>query len=261
MAIQQHTTSPNANNVVRIALPSKDDFRMDSLVFMDNCGLNVSLEHERKYTANVSNLEKVEVLFQRTGVITQIVEEGTAEFGIVGLDRFAEYSLDDGDAFMILDNLNYSSCDLVIAVPEGWIDVTEMNDLADLAVDFRDKGRELRVATKYPKLTSKFFFDLGIYYFTIVQSSGSLEAAPIMGFADLIVDISATGTTLRENQLKTLSDGTMLKSQACLIGNRASLGVSKMKMGLTRQIIERIKTYLESNGYSTNCFLQIEQSE
>ena len=169
--------------------------------------------------------------------------------------------MDDGNAFIILDNLNYSSCDLVIAVPEGWIDVTEMNDLADLAVDFRDKGRELRVATKYPKLTSKFFFDLGIYYFTIVQSSGSLEAAPIMGFADVIVDISATGTTLRENQLKTLSDGTMLKSQACLIGNRASLGVSKMKLDLTYQIVGRIERYLESKGYSTNCLLQLGKSE
>ena len=246
---------------LRLVVPSDGEMYESTLGFLSDCGLRISRGNSRRYVGQMTGFDDIVVLFQRAADITSKVEEGSADIGIVGLDRFDEYSLDDGDAFMILDNLNYSSCDLVIAVPEGWIDVTEMNDLADLAVDFRDKGRELRVATKYPKLTSKFFFDLGIYYFTIVQSSGSLEAAPIMGFADLIVDISATGTTLRENQLKTLSDGTMLKSQACLIGNRASLGVSKIKMDLTRQIIERIKTYLESNGYSTNCLLQIEQSE
>ena len=88
-----------------------------------------------------------------------------------------------------------------------------------------------------------------------------MEAAPVAGYADLIADLTATGTTLRENQLKTLFDGTMLKSQACLIGNRASLGVSKMKLDLTRQIVGRIESYLESKGYSTNCLLQLEKSD
>ena len=246
---------------LRLVVPSDGEMYESTLGFLSDCGLRVSRGNARRYVGRMMGFDNVVVLFQRAADITSKVEEGSADIGIVGLDRFEEYNLDDGDAFIILDNLNYSSCDLVIAVPEGWIDVTEMNDLADLAVDFRDKGRELRVATKYPKLTSKFFFDLGIYYFTIVQSSGSLEAAPIMGFADVIVDISATGTTLRENQLKTLSDGTMLRSQACLIGNRASLGVSKMKLDLTRQIVGRIESYLESKGYSTNCLLQLEKSE
>ena len=93
------------------------------------------------------------------------------------------------------------------AVPEGWIDTTSMVDLAQISADLRTRGRELRVATKYPNLTRQFFYDHGINYFRLVESSGALEAAPQLGYADLIVDLMTSGVTLRENRLKMVAGG------------------------------------------------------
>lgn len=234
---------------LRLAIPSDGEMYEPTLSFLSECGLAVDRGSNRRYTGALRSLESVLVLFQRAADITGKVEDGTADVGIVGLDRFAESHIDDGDGFIICDDLGYSQCELVTAVPQAWVDVTEMADVADLAVEFRERGLELRVATKYPRLTQRFFYSLGINYFTIVQSSGTLEAAPLLGFADIIVDISATGTTLRENQLKTLVDGTALRSQACLIGNRKPLKLNPAKQEVLRRLIERVEGYLEGRHF------------
>ena len=239
----------NGKDSLRLAIPSDGEMYDSTLSFLNECGMAVARRNTRQYTGTLRSLEQVTVLFQRAADITAKVEEGTADMGIVGLDRFVESHLDDGEGLIVCEDLGYSQCELTTAVPQGWIDVTDMGDIADLAVEFREKGRDLRVATKYPRLTQRFLFAHGINYFTIVQSSGTLEAAPLMGFADLIVDISATGITLRENQLKTLVDGGVLRSQACLIGNRANLKASAGKQELARQIIERAEGYLEARRY------------
>ncbi len=243
------SSQKSPEETLRLAIPSDGEMYESTLGFLAECGMSVSRGNFRHYMGQLSSLSDVVVLFQRAADITSKVEEGSADIGIVGLDRFDEYKLDDGESFTIMDDLSYSRCKLVTAVPQGWLDVSEMADLADLAAEFRERGRDLRVATKYPRSTQRFFFSRGIYYFTLVQSSGSLEAAPLMGFADVIVDISATGTTLRENQLKTLADGTVMESQACLIGNRTSLGDNGVKKELTRRFIERIEGYLEARNY------------
>ncbi|MBI4202293.1 MAG: ATP phosphoribosyltransferase [Chloroflexi bacterium] len=241
--------SQNGSDSLRLALPSDGEMYESTLAFFKDCGIGVNRGNSRQYTGKIAAVPGVQVLFQRVADITGKVEEGSADVGVVGLDRYAEAHVDDGDAFVIAQDLGYSQCELVLAVPQAWMDVTEMADMADLSLEFREKGRDLRVATKYPRLTQRFFFGRGMNYFTIVQSSGTLEAAPLMGFADVIVDISATGTTLRENQLKTLEDGTLLHSQACLIGNRRSLAASPVKQELARRIIERMEGYLEARHY------------
>jgi ATP phosphoribosyltransferase len=111
----------------------------------------------------------------------------------------------------------------VVAVPDAWIDVTHMVDLADVASDFRYRhGRWLRVATKYVHLTRKFFAEWGIAEYRIVESAGATEAAPASGAADLIVDITSSGETLAANALRILEDGLVMKSEAHLIVSKAA---------------------------------------
>ena len=241
--------SQDGSSPLRLAIASDGELYESTLSFLGECGMAVGRSNARRYTGSLQSLEGVMVLFQRSADIPGKVEDGSADVGIVGLDRFAESHVDDGDGFIIFDDLGYSQCELVTAVPEAWLDVTDMADMADLAVEFREKGRDLRVATKYPRLTQRFFFGRGINYFTIVPSSGTLEAAPLMGFADVIVDISATGSTLRENQLKTLVDGTVLRSQACLIGNQPALKRAPAKQETVRRMIERMEGYLDARHF------------
>ena len=149
----------------------------------------------------------------------------------------------------LVEDLGFGRCDLVTAVPDGWLDVSSITDLADLAVEFRQQGRQLRIATKYPRVTQHFLYSHGIYYFTLVQASGSLEAAPAAGYADLIVDLVSSGLTLRDNRLKTLDDGTILESSACLVGNRELIRRSERTMEMARAILETIEGHLKARPY------------
>ena len=166
--------------------------------------------------------------------------------GIVGLDRFLELRREGGGAVLVMGDLGFGQCELVMAVPDSWVDVTSVADLADLSAEFREQGRDLRIATKYPRLVERFMYKKGVNYFTIVQASGTLEAAPAAGFADLIADISSSGITLKENRLKTLEDGAVLSSQACLIGNRELLAQDGSKLEQARIFLERIEGHMRA---------------
>jgi ATP phosphoribosyltransferase len=113
-----------------------------------------------------------------------------------------------------------------------------MADLDDVAADFRQRhGRRLRIATKYWRLTQQFFSQKhGIQVYRIVESLGATEGAPAAGSADMIVDITSTGSTLRANRLKVLEDGVILRSQACLVSARRSHGNARIA-----EIAERIR--------------------
>ena len=227
--------------MLNFALPSNSELHDPSLRFLEACGLPVERASSRRYTGTISGLPQVQVLFQRSADIPSKVEEGSADLGIVGLERFYEDRLDGGAAVILVEDLGYGQCELVVAVPDAWIDVTSIADLADLAVAWREQGRELRVVTKYQRLVKRFFYRHGVYYFSSVEAAGAMEAAPTMGYADVIVDITATGVTLRENHLKTLSDGTLVRAQACLIGNRQALKQDPAKLEATRVILERFE--------------------
>lgn len=234
--------------MLRLALPSNSELQEPTLHFFESCGLAVDRPSQRRYTATIPTLPEVAVLFQRSADIPAKVEEGTADLGIVGLERFLEDCPEGSQAFVVLE-LGYGRCELVLAVPDIWIDVTSVADLADLSVTLRERGQQLRVATKYPRLTEQFFRSQGVRYFTLVEATGSLEAAPIMGYADIIADITSTGVTLRENRLKTLSDGTLIQAQACLVGNRRLLAEDASKLETTRLILERMEARLRATGY------------
>ena len=234
---------------LHLILPSDGDLHEPTLNFMAACGLPVLRPSARRYTANIPSLPGVEVLFQRAADVTQKVEEGSAELGITGLDRYLESHGDEARAATLIDDLQYGRCDFVLAVPDSWLDVVSVADLADLALEFHQQGKQLRIATKYSRLLRRYLFDRGINFFTLVPASGTLEAATAAGYADLIADLSSTGTTLRENRLKTVEEGTILASQACLIGNPRLLASSVEALRLARAVMELMEAHLRAEPF------------
>ena len=234
---------------MRLVIPSDGELGEPTMRFLASCGVKVNRPNSRRYTGSIPALPGIDVLFQRTADITTKVEEGSAEMGITGLDRMMEYRHDDDAVIPVMEDLGFGGCDYVLAVPDSWLDVTSVDDLADLALEFHERGRQLRIATKYPRLLRRYLFERGINYFTLVPASGTLEAAPIAGYADLIADLSATGTTLRENRLKTLDGGTILTSQACLIANPSALASCPDDLELARSFTEMLEAHLRADPY------------
>lgn len=236
------------NTNITLALPSKGAIAEPTLSFLRDCGLRVEKPNERQYVGNIPAVPSVQVLFQRAADVLYKVADGTVQFGITGLDIVCENPSDD--VVIIHERLGYGHCSLVIAVPEMWVDVENVLDIEDITLDFREnKGRNIRIATKYPVLTRQFFHSRGIYHFTLVKAEGAIEAAPTLGYADMIVDLTQTGTTLRENHLKWFSDGIIVESQACLIGNRSALQNNPRALETIRVILEYIDSALHGRGY------------
>ena len=245
----QEQNRNHGQGLLRIALPSDGELYESTLAFMNACGLAVSRPNSRRYIGTIPAIPGVEVLFQRTADVTQKVEEGSAELGVTGLDRVLEYRNDEARAWVLIEDLEYGGCEFVMAVPNSWMDVTSLSDLADLALEFRQEGKQLRIATKYPRLLRSYLYERGINYFTLVPASGAMEAAPAAGYADLIADVTATGVTLRENQLKTLDEGPILASQSCLIANPVLLAASGEALALARSIVELMEGHLRAEPY------------
>lgn len=235
---------------VTFALPSKGAIAEPTLDFLKSCDLKVVQTNPRQYTATLPILPNVDVLFQRVTDIVYKVMDGTVDLGITGLDVVQELSGGLDDVIVLHNNLHYGACQLVVAVPEAWIDVDMMADVVDISLDFREgKRRNLRIATKFTRLARQFLHQHGIHHFTLVEAEGAIEAAPTLGYADIIIDLSATGTTLRENQLKPISDGVILDSNACLIANRRALRQHEDVLDTARTLLEYIDGALNGRNY------------
>ncbi len=234
--------------MIRLALPSEGELHDTSMSFLGASGLSVHRPNSRRYTATIPALPGTTVLFQRSQDVTTKVEEGSADLGICGMDRYLEYRQEEGGAILVMEDLGFGGCELVVQVPDAWVDVTTMDDLADVALAFRQQGRQLRVVTKYFRLVQRFLLEHGINYFTLITAAGALEAAPAAGYGDIIVDITATGTTMRENRLKTLEDGVVLSSQACLVGNKKAFANPDV-LKTTRAMLEMMEGHLQARAF------------
>ena len=205
-----------------IAIPSKGRLKEKSVELFGKAGFDLRLpEDARSYQGSlhgVPGAEKIDVAFLSASEIARELISGNVHAGITGEDLARETIADTDQYLDFAVQLDFGHADVVIAVPEAWLDVNTMGDLDDVAAEFRSRhGRRLRIATKYWQLTQNFFADHGIAVYRIVESLGATEAAPAAGQADAVVDITSTGSTLRANRLKILSDGIILKSQANLI--------------------------------------------
>ena len=204
-----------------LAVPSKGRLQENATAFFGRAGLKfVKSRGERDYRGTIAGVEGAEVAFLSASEIVSQLASGAAHLGITGEDLVREQVADADAAVEMLTPLGFGHANVVVAVPQAWIDVRTMADLDDVASSLRSRhGRKLRVATKYVNLTRRFFARHGLADYRIVESLGATEGAPAAGTAEIVVDITTTGATLSANALKILDDGVMLASEANLVAS------------------------------------------
>lgn len=238
-------TVSNDRTAIRLALPSKGRMDDETTALLRSCGLTVKKVNPRQYIAQIAELPNLEIWFQRSADIVRKVRDGDADLGIVGFDKVAEYRGAGDDIVIIHDALGYGHCRLSVAVPEAWEGVNNLSQLAAMAKS-RQGDRPLRVVSKYQRQAKAFLESHNVTPFHMLHADGALEAAPQMGTADFIVDLVSSGVTLRENRLKELEDGIVLRSQATFIGNRPALTRRPDVLEATQDMLERFEAHLRA---------------
>ncbi len=209
------------NGALILAVPSKGRLKDETEALFARAGSPIETRGGRRYRGAIAGDADIEVAFLAASEIARELAAGNVHLGVTGEDLLRETVNDVEEKIALLAGLGYGVADVVVAVPEFWIDVWTMQDLDDVAAGFRARhGRRMRIATKYWNLTQTFFAAHGIALYRVVESLGATEGAPAAGTADLIVDITTTGATLRDNGLKVLSDGVILRSEAHLVASR-----------------------------------------
>jgi ATP phosphoribosyltransferase len=205
-----------------IAVPSKGRLQENTDAFFAKAGLSLAKPGgARDYRGTIAGFDNVEVAYLSASEIAAQLSRGSVHLGVTGEDLVRESIVDAERKVKLIDGLGFGHANVVVAVPQAWIDVRSMADLDDVSTEFRTRhNRRMRVATKYINLTRSFFGKHGVVDYRIVESAGATEGAPASGTAELIVDITTTGATLAANGLKVLDDGTILKSQANLVASR-----------------------------------------
>ena len=205
-------------DLVTIGLPSKGRLKDKAVSFFDKNGLKIlQSKKERNYFGAIENKSNIKIIFLHAKEIIQRLGDGTLDIGVSGLDLLNESDKNLRDKISIKRKLDFGNANLVIAVPDDWIDVQTIADLEEVSFDIRaKKNRRLRVATKYPNLTNDFLISKGVTQYKIIPSLGATETYPFIGSSEIITDITSTGKTLADNNLKVLKDGLILSSTACL---------------------------------------------
>lgn len=207
-----------------LGLPSKGRLKEQCEGWLLKQGLKLrQLGGDRGYSAHLDGEPNIDVRLMSSSEISRALLAGEIHAGITGEDLVREQS---GKADELIDfavKLGFGNADVVVAVPDGWIDVTNMADLAEVATDVRkSSGQRMRIATKFTRLTSDFFNKCGVADYRIVYSGGATEGAPANGIAEAIVDITTSGSTLVANNLKIIDDGLILASQANLMAAKSA---------------------------------------
>ncbi len=207
-----------------LAIPSKGRLMDKTIAFFESHGLPIiKTGHERGYRGIIKTLDNVEVAFLSASEIAHNLKVGKAHLGVTGEDLIRETILDADVIIDFIKPLAFGHADVIVAVPECWLDVDTMSDLEEAATQFHAvHGRRLRVATKYKMLTRGFFAQKGVSGYRIVESLGATEGAPAAGSAEMIVDITSTGSTLKANNLRIIADGIILESEANLVATKSA---------------------------------------
>ncbi len=211
-------------NIINIGLPSKGRLKHDTINIFRKNNLNIYSERgERDLFGYIKKLPNIKIIYLHAREIIEQISLGNIDVGFSGYDLFKENEVSIQNKILINKKYNYGNANLVLAIPDLWIDVQTLLDLDEVADEFKKKKKRLlRVATKYPNLTRQFLFSKGVTQFQLVKSLGSTEVAPFTGTAEIISDITSTGATLKANNLRILKDGEILKSQACLMISKLS---------------------------------------
>tara|TARA_Y100000591_G_scaffold77296_1_gene64507 strand:- start:129 stop:815 length:687 start_codon:yes stop_codon:yes gene_type:complete len=218
-------------NIINIGIPSKGRLRKDVLEIFKKKKLGlVSERGERDLIGSIKNKKNIKILYLHAREIIERLGDGSLDIGFSGFDLFKESEINTQSKINVIKKLNFGNANLVVAIPDPWIDVQTIADLEEIAFEFRDKKKKrLRVATKYPNLTRNFLFSKGVTQFKVIDSLGATEAYPFTGSAELITDISSSGETLRANNLRVLKDGEILRSQACIFAAKRNIKKKGLK--------------------------------
>jgi ATP phosphoribosyltransferase len=233
-----------------LAVPSKGRLQQNAESFFARCGLDlVKPRGARDYRGAISGFDGVEVAYLSAAEITAQLAQGAAHLGVTGEDLVREMIPRSDGRVVLVTGLGFGFANVVVAVPQAWIDVRSMADLDDVATAFRLKHeRKMRLATKYANLTRGFFAEHGVVDYRIVESTGATEGAPAAGTAEMIVDITTTGATLAANGLKVVDDGVILRSQANLVAARAAAW-SAAQRETARLLLDRIAAQKRAASY------------
>jgi len=219
----------DATDKLILAVPSKGRLMEETANVLARGGLKLARTgNERGYRGEVQGLAGIEVAFVSASEIADLLRKGEVHLGVTGEDLVRDLIPDAEAEVEFVKLLGFGHADVVVAVPDFWIDVSTMSDLEEAALLYRRRhGARMRVATKYRTLTRMFFSGHRygdepravdtVTMYRIVESLGATEGAPATGLAELIVDITSTGSTLKANGLRILDDGVILKSQANLV--------------------------------------------
>ena len=218
-------------NIINIGLPSKGRLKHDTINIFKKNKLNIYSERgERDLFGYITTIPNVKIIYLHARECIEQLSLGNIDIGFSGYDLFKESEINVQNKILINKRYDYGKANLVLAIPDLWIDVQTLLDLDEVADEFKKKKKRLlRVATKYPNLTRQFLYSKGVTQFQLVQSLGSTEVAPFTGTAEIISDITSTGATLKANNLRILKDGEILKSQACLMISKKSLNKKRIK--------------------------------
>ena len=218
-------------NIIKIGIPSKGRLRKDILNIFKKKKLKlVSERGERDLLGSVRKFKNIKIIYLHAREIIERLGDGSLDLGFSGYDLFKESKINIQKKIYVNKKYEFGKANLVIAIPDIWIDVQTIADLEEIAFEFKDKKKNrLRVATKYPNLTKEFLFSKGVTQFKIVKSLGATEIYPFTGSSEIITDITSSGETLRANNLRILKDGQILKSSACLFVSKSSNKKKKLK--------------------------------
>ena len=220
-----------SNNIINIGLPSKGRLKEDTLKIFKKRKLNI-ITKDRGLFGYIKKIPNIKIIYLHARECIEQLSLGNIDLGFSGLDLLRESETNIQNNISVEKKFNYGQANLVLAIPDLWIDVQTLLDLDEVAYEFkRKKKRLLRVASKYPNLTRTFLYSKGVTQFQLVQSLGSTEISPFTGTAEIISDITSTGTTLKANNLRILKDGLILRSQAVLMQSKLStkkVGIKKI---------------------------------
>jgi len=223
------------------AVPSKGRLLEATTERLAESGIDVrKTGNMRGYRGEVVGMPDVEIAFISASEIASALRTGRVHLGITGEDLVREEIADAEGRVKFLKKLGFGHADVVVAVPACWLDVRRMEDIEEVAMAFRRKHqRRMRVATKYTNLTRRHFALHGISDYRIVESLGATEGTPAAGTAELIVDITSSGATLKANGLKIIDGGEILSSEANLFESKTAAWTPEIR-SVQNEILDRL---------------------
>jgi len=224
---------------ISLAIPSKGRLMEQAQGLLEKAGFGIDRTgQERGYRGKLVGTQGVDVVFLSAADIAAALKSGEVDLGITGEDLLREAIAPDNAAADVMLRLEFGPADVVVAVPDCWLDVAQMADLDEVAQQFYARhNRRIRVATKYINLTRRYFATKGVTGYRIVESLGATEGAPAAGSAELIVDITTSGATLKANGLKILDDGLILSS--CAVLAATGLAAKQAKVVTLRERLQQ----------------------